>query len=119
MKGFVRFREVRGGFYYAQLEPDHDVLPLIARHFADRFRDQHWVIHDLRREKGIIHDATRRDWVMTPIELNTLPEFTEQELDVQGLWKSYFMHIAVEERRNPELQRSKLPLKYRRHLVEL
>ena len=119
MKGFVRFREVRGGFYYAGLDPDYYVLPLIARHFADRFRDQNWVIHDLRRGKGIVHDAARREWVPADIELTARPELAARELDFQGLWQSYFAHTAVKERQNLRLQRSRLPLKHRRHLVEI
>ncbi|HEY6872668.1 MAG TPA: TIGR03915 family putative DNA repair protein [Geobacteraceae bacterium] len=119
MLGFVRFREVRDGFYYASIEPDHHVLPLIARHFADRFGDQHWVIHDLKRGKGIVHDAARREWVLTELKQCRAPQFTERELDFQRLWKSYFGHVAVEERRNLRLQQSKLPLKYRKYLTEL
>ena len=85
MLGFVRFREVREGFYYAPLEPDHHVLPLIASHFADRFSDQHWVIHDLRRGRGIVHDANRREWLLTGLALCAGPEFSARELDFQEL----------------------------------
>ncbi len=118
MKGFVRFREVRGGIFYAQLEPDHHVLPLIARHFADRFRDQNWIIHDLRRGKGVIHDAASGEWVLTDLGVDIPPEATDRELDFQRLWKGYFEHVSVGERLNLRLQQNKLPLKYRRHLVE-
>jgi probable DNA metabolism protein len=119
MKGFVRFSEVQGGFYYARLEPDHNILPLIARHFVDRFHDQHWIIHDLRRGTGIIYDATRSEWILTGIELDADPGPTARELDIRGLWRRYFERIAIEERHNLRLQKSNLPLKYRRHLVEL
>lgn len=118
MKGFVRFREVQGGFYYAPLEPDHDVLPLIAGHFADRFHDQHWVIHDLRRGRGLIHDAGWREWVLTGIGLDGAPAFTERELDFQALWRRCFAQLAVRERLNFKLQSSRIPRKHRRHLVE-
>jgi probable DNA metabolism protein len=118
MKGFVRFREVRDGFYYAPLEPDHDVLPLIARHFVDRFHNQHWVIHDLRRGRGIIYDAGRRGWMLTDIVLDGVPGLTEREIDFQALWRRCFEQLVVRERLNLKLQSSRLPRKHRRHLVE-
>lgn len=51
-KGLVRFRQVEGDVWYAAIEPDHRILPLIAPHFAARFADQRWIIHDPRRGGG-------------------------------------------------------------------
>ncbi|KAF0219637.1 MAG: hypothetical protein FD174_1892 [Geobacteraceae bacterium] len=119
MKGFVRFKQTREGFYYAQLEPDHRILPLIAPHFSERFSDQNWIIHDIRRGEAIIHDAARKKWVPVEMDLCGTPEFTAKERLCQELWKRYFDRIAIEERKNPRLQGSKLPLKYRKHLVEV
>jgi probable DNA metabolism protein len=119
MKGFVRFRLVREGFYYARLEPDHNVLPLIAPHFADRFSDQDWIIHDLRRGMAIVHDVARKQRVTADLDLLENPDFSDGEKLYQDLWKKYFTRIAVEERFNPGLQRQNLPFKYRRNLVEI
>jgi probable DNA metabolism protein len=119
MKGFVRLMLVKEGFYYARLKPDYHILPLIAPHFADRFSDQHWIIHDTRQGRGIIHDAARKQWVIAELDLLENPDFTAGERFYRELWKKYFTRLAVEERLNPELQRRNLPLKYRRFLVEM
>lgn len=119
MKGFVRFMQVREGFYYARLEPDHNILPLIAPHFADRFSDQDWIIHDTRRGRAIIHDSSRKQWVPVAMDLLGNPDFSVEEKFFRDLWKKYFAKIAVEERLNPKLQRQKLPLKYQPFLVEV
>ncbi|GFE57681.1 TIGR03915 family putative DNA repair protein [Geobacter sp. AOG1] len=118
MKGFVRFRKVREGFYYAALEPDHRVLSLMAPHFADRFFDQHWVIHDVRRNLAIVHAARREGWEEVSLELTGAPVMSEREEWFQSLWRRYFDRLAIAARHNPRLQQSKVPLKYRRHLVE-
>ena len=118
MKGFVRFREVREEFYYAALEPDHRVLSLMAPHFADRFFDQHWVIHDVRRNLAIVHAARREGWEEVSLELTGAPVMSEREEWFQSLWRRYFDRLAIAERHNPRLQQSKVPLKYRRFLVE-
>ena len=39
---------------YARVEPDHDVLELVADHFADRFRHDPVIICDVGRNKAIV-----------------------------------------------------------------
>jgi len=118
MKGFVRFREVREGFYYAALEPDYRVISLMAPHFADRFFDQHWLIHDVRKNRGIVHEARRNGWEEVALELTGAPVMSEREEWFQSLWRRYFDRVSIAERSNLRLQQSKVPLKYRRWLVE-
>ncbi len=115
--GFVRFREVTGGFYYSAISPDHRVLPLIARHFAARFSDQQWVIHDVKHGEGIVH-RERREWLILPMESHADPDVTPAEERFQELWRSYFSTLAIAERQNLRLQQGKVPLKVRPWLVE-
>lgn len=116
--GFVRFQEVEGGFYYAGIAPDHRILPLIAPHFAARFRDQQWVIHDNRHGQGIIHDRNRREWLILSMDVHAEPDLTLAEEQFQVLWRSYFTTLAIAERENLRLQQSKVPKKVRPWLVE-
>lgn len=116
--GFVRFQEVTGGFYYAAISPDHRILPIIAPHFAARFRDQHWVIHDVRHGEGIVFDRRQRQWLLLPMEAQAKPDVTQAEEQFQALWREYFTTLAIEERKNMQLQQSKVPLKARPWLVE-
>lgn len=116
-KGFVRFREVEPGFLYASIEPDFDILPLIAPHFTTRVGDRSWMIHDLRRSRAAVYDLQR--WVMVDrVELTGAPELSESEERFTALWQRYFRSMAIESRRNPKLQQQHVPLKYRRHLLE-
>lgn len=116
--GFVRFKEVSGGFYYGAISPDHRILALIASHFAARFRDQQWVIHDLKHGEGIAYDRERGQWLLLPMEIHHQPEPTRSEEQFQELWRSYFQTLAIRERRNLSLQQGKVPLKVRPWLVE-
>ncbi|MEM6831600.1 MAG: TIGR03915 family putative DNA repair protein, partial [Bacteroidota bacterium] len=56
MEAFVRFKLTKDGLYYANIEPDFDVLPLVGQHFKDRYADQRWLIYDLKRKYGIYYD---------------------------------------------------------------
>lgn len=56
MKAFVRFKLTKDNLYYAIVEPDCNVLPLIQKHFKDRYADQKWLIYDSKRKYGIYYD---------------------------------------------------------------
>jgi probable DNA metabolism protein len=116
--GFVRFQEVNGGFYYSAIAPDHRILPLIAPHFAARFSDQQWVIHDQNHGEGIVYDRRQRHWLLLPMERHAKPDLTPDEEHFQQLWRSYFTTLAIDERQNLGLQQGKVPLKVRPWLVE-
>lgn len=116
--GFVRFQQLQGGLYYATIAPDHRILLLIGAHFAERFSDQQWVIHDQRHGEGILYDAEKKEWLLLPMELHEQPEATLQEVQFQELWRSYFSTLAIPERINLRLQQGKVPLKTRSCLTE-
>ena len=61
MLAFVRFELLQDEVYFAKIEPDFNVLPLIRKHFKERYADQKWMIFDLKRHYGIfcIHNRTR------------------------------------------------------------
>lgn len=120
MLGFLRFEELPGGVLYARMEPPYAVLPLIAPHFADRFRQENWIIHDLKRGLLALHPAGGW-WVLTDDrELNQkfLTGRSEREEEFQALWKTFCQTIAIEERRNPRCQQTLLPLRFRPHMNE-
>lgn len=117
-KGLVRFQQLEGDVWYAALEPDHRILPLIAPHFADHFADQRWIIHDPRRGEAVVFDPACREWAEAALEVTGPLPLTAGEEIFRDLWQRYFDRLAIAERRNPKLQRQNLPLKHRRHLPE-
>jgi probable DNA metabolism protein len=56
MEAFVRFQLTRDKLYYAIVQPDFNVLPLLHAHFKDRYADQRWLIYDTQRRYGIYYD---------------------------------------------------------------
>lgn len=117
-KGLIRFRHLDGDVWYAAMEPDHHILPLIAPHFAARFADQRWIIHDPPRGDAVVFDPLRRKWAETRLEVTGSLPLSAGEEFFRELWQRYFDRLAIAERRNPKLQRQNLPLKHRRHLPE-
>jgi len=143
--GVVRFR-LRGSVYLSEIEPAVDVLPLIGDHFAQRFHDQSFAIHDRVRGRAVLHPANG-PWEIVDVESDESAEGmgggtggsagsgaeggragdgarrTEKRLPTrpdayEEMWKRYFRTMSIDERRNPVCQRNFLPKKYWRQLVE-
>ena len=116
MKGLLRFEQMRDGAWLARMEPDHDVIQPLARHFSRRLRAQRWFIIDLRRQSAASWDGRELRFGM--LEQFSMPELSDDEQQVQAMWRTFFSTIAIPERRNPRLQKSNMPAKYWKYLTE-
>ncbi|MCI2061311.1 MAG: TIGR03915 family putative DNA repair protein [Eubacteriaceae bacterium] len=119
-RGIVRFSVLGDGekkIYYAPVEPDNDMIEFIAEHFSNRFRDQAFVIHDLKRAKAVI--SARGEWYISDFEKEKLPPLDPDEEKFRELWRLYFDTIAIRERTNPKCQAHFLPKRYRNYLTEM
>lgn len=124
MEAFVRFRKSNGGLFFAVIAPDYNVLPLICRHFRDRYADQPWLIYDERRKYGIhydlqhLHEITLDFTRAQGITVPSAVDIDEKEELYNLLWKDYFKNTNIEERRNMKLHIQHVPKRYWRYLTE-
>jgi len=114
-KGFARFKELADKTLYARIEPGHNILPLIAPHFAARLGPFNWVLHDAGRCTAALHTGGKLSYAA--VDAVNIRE-TDNEISLQKLWKQFFKAVAIQERLNPKLQRQFVPLKYRKNLTE-
>ena len=113
---FIRFSEYNGGLV-AVIEPKNKVLATIAPHFCDRFPNELFLIYDKTHQSVLIHKGGR--CVITDgIEDFVEPDSGAEDRFYRDLWGVYFDAIAIEERTNPECQRTHLPMRYRKHMTE-
>lgn len=126
--GFVRFQKTAEGIYFSAIAPRYNVLSLLLTHFADRFAAERWLIYDLKRRCGVYHEDGR--FHSPELDAATLRELEKSgslgadklaadETLLQEMWRSYFKSIAIQERRNPELQRRLMPRRYWKYLTEM
>lgn len=125
MEAFVRFEQATSGLYHATIEPEVNVLPLIAGHFARRYADQEWLIFDKKRRYGIRFDRHRVKLVRPTAGTvgaaapTLLPAaLTEHEPTFQQLWQTYYKSATIASRRSPERHRRHLPKRYWKYLTE-
>ena len=126
MEAFIRFQQTADGIFYAHIEPDFNVLPLISDHFRKRYADQKWIIFDLKRKYGLFFDLEKVNEITFDFtaemssNLNTLPA---QVLDPKEelyslLWKDYFRSTNIPARKNMKLHIQHVPKRYWKYLSE-
>ena len=130
MEAFIRFHLIDGGIYYANCEPDFNVLPLISEHFRKRYADQKWVIYDLKRDFGISYDLEKVEEITIQFDdpsaqkgvtnkLNGMESrFRESENNYRDLWNQYFKSVNIESRKNMKLHLQHVPKRYWKYLSE-
>ena len=116
LKGLVRFHQMQGGVFVADLEPDHNVITLLAPHFAARLKNEFFIIRDLRRYIAVVYD--KKEWYLVPLGSDITPADSKQDEFAQ-LWQLYFKKIAVPGRENRRLQLNYMPRRYHKYLTEL
>ena len=129
MEAFVRFEHTTDDIYFARVEPDFNVLPLIGEHFRQRYQDQHWAIYDVARGYGLYYDKSKST-PSRPADLQTITDLddavlrnpasihSQDEQRYQKFWQGYFTNVNIKERKNPRLHKQYLPQRYWKYLSE-
>ena len=120
--GLIRFSELSDGSWFATIEPDCDVLPLIADHFAVRYADMIFAIYDKKRSTALMHKPGSPWKIVDGFSIDTGdgqesneahdPPLSERELSIRAGWIKYFDSIAIVQRKNSSLQSGRMPKKY-------
>ncbi len=123
MDAFVRFEKTADGLYFAGIAPDFNVLPLNAKHFKNRYADQHWCIYDVKRDYGLLYNLESLRHVHLPsvnANLHSTPSnlLAEDEVAYKKLWKNYFESTNIQERANKKLHTQHVPKRYWKYLSE-
>ena len=116
----LRFEELENGVLLGKVDPEADVLTLMAPHFADRFPMENWMIYDRRRKKAVVHPK-RKSWYLVeeiPEEVLDSQKRSAAEQEMDTLWKCFHQAVAIPERANEKLQNSLIPLKFREFMNE-
>lgn len=124
MEAFVRFQLTADQLYYATVEPDFNVLPLITAHFEKRYADQRWLIYDVRRKYGIYYDLN--EVAVVDIGFHSFLQqgkaidgiYDKKEERYQQLWQQYFTSTNIAARKNTALHLRHMPLRYWKYLTE-
>ncbi|TSD66605.1 DUF4130 domain-containing protein [Inquilinus sp. KBS0705] len=123
MEAFVRFQKLKDETFYATVQPDFNVLPLLIRHFKSRYADQKWIIYDIKRNYGLFYDLHDTQYITLDFSTmnkagDVIAAFNEDEGIYQSLWKNYFQSVNIPSRKNTRLHVRHIPKRYWKHLTE-
>ena len=124
MEAFVRFKLTHDEIFFASIEPDFNVLPIILDHFESRYADQKWIIYDLIRNFGIFYNLEETIYINLNFdesfsaEKNNLSIYKASEIEFQKLWKEYFASTNIKSRKNMKLHLQHVPKRYWKYLTE-
>jgi len=124
-EAFVRFEQIGEAFFYAPVDPDFDVLPLILPHFKRRYADQSWIIYDTKRRYGIHYEKESGEVNEMVMDFSSVTEtagtgmiIDHEEEKYRQLWKNYFKSVNIPVRKNMKLHVKHIPKRYWKYLVE-
>lgn len=112
---FLHFEE-RGGMLGAVIHPKNRVLPLLRAHFCSRLPDESFMIYDATHGVAMLR---RGDEVRYLEMQDYAPEPDEAEENWQQLWQGFFRALTIEERRNPQCQRTHCPKRFWPDMCEM
>jgi len=120
-QGFVRFQELEDSILYSKIEPKNNIIAYILPHFSDRFPLENFMIYDAGRGILGIHPAGKQWYLVrncNSLEGQERLRLSEREREYEELFRYFCCKIGIEERKNPVLQRTMLPLRFRENMVE-
>lgn len=129
MEAFVRFKKAKDGLFLSLVKPDFNVLPIISRHFKERYQDQRWLIYDEQRQYGIYYDLDDVHQIEMNVEMvdpqirighsqSFSIELDDEEVLYDQLWKDYFKSVNIQARQNMKLHIQYVPKRYWRYMNE-
>ena len=116
LKGFVRFSDFNG-YLAAVIEPKNKVIPLLAAHFTDRFRNENFLIYDSTHRMALIYFSHRAE-IAENIDFE-LPSADAKEEYYRELWKCFYRTIGIKERYNPRCRMNLMPKRFWVNMTEM
>ncbi len=115
LKGFLRFMENDRGVLYAPYSPDNDITDLLAPHFAERLKNQKFVIHDIKRKIAALYDGNE---IVICHADGADVYLSEYEKTFEELWKLYYKSVNIKGRPHERQMKGYMPVRYWKFLPE-
>ena len=110
-KGFVRFKSI-DNIFLSDITPDHNILPILYKHFERRMPYEKWIIRDTGRCIAAVHLEKNTTICDCTVDADEGCDKYEQ------IWCAFYKSIAIKERTNPRQQRSYMPKRYWKNIIE-
>ncbi len=113
--GLLRFMQNNNQIFYAPYEPDCDITELIVGHFIARFKNEKFIIHDVKRKKAALYNG--KDCVFTKMDKADV-YISNDESAFTALWKEYYDSVNISQRPHEKQMKGYMPVRYWKYLPE-
>lgn len=117
LEQFIRFKHMDGDVWFARCNPNASVVPLLMDWFIPRFNTQRFVIFDENHLLSGVYDGRR--WYLVKGDAIAPPPESDDEHDMEEAWRTFYDSVSIDERYNPELRRSFMPMRLWRNITEV
>ncbi len=114
-KGLLRFKKIKGDYFYGEMEPKNDILDLLTLHFKNRIPKEKFIILDMKRKKCSIYNEGEISYYDVGdmyINKGSKDTFFEE------CWVEFYNAIKIDERENLKLMQNNMPKRYWKYLPE-
>ncbi len=115
LKGFVRFKELKSGILYSEIEPENNIIVMLSNHFKNRLKNERWIIKDNKRNIISIYNG-KNYCVVDNVDFNIDLDTTD---DFEDMWKVFYKTIGIKERKNDRCRMNFMPKKYWKYMLEV
>ena len=108
-RGFTRFSDF-DGVLGAEIEPKNRVLPMLRRHFCERYHNETFFLYDRTHREALLYSGGVSRIV--PLKHFEMAPPDEEEAGYRRLWRRFYDTVAIEARRNEKLRMTHMPKRY-------
>ena len=108
-RGFTRFSDF-DGVLGAEIEPKNRVLPVLRRHFCERYHNETFFLYDRTHCEALLYSGGVSRIV--PLNHFEMAQPDEVEAGYRRLWRRFYDTVAIEARKNEKLRMTHMPKRY-------
>ena len=105
-RGFTRF-SVFDGVLGAEIEPKNRVLPVLRRHFCERYHNETFFLYDRPHSEALLYSGGESR--IEPHNQFAMAQPDEVEAGYRRLWRRFYDTVAIEARKNEKLRMTHMP----------
>lgn len=117
LQTFARFQVTGDNLHFLVLQPQFDCLPLLRKHFQDKFQDQSWILADSSRGYGFYfhHQRTSEiEWTLGPCSESSTRRIAAYD-HTEPIYQSLYHHQLSNKNLSLKLFINQLPSNQWRH----
>lgn len=124
METLVQFQLTKDEVYFAIIEPDFNVLPLLSKHFRSRATGQQWIIYDTKRNYGLYHNQEGIELIHLDLkdsranQMRQNNAFIDEDCENRQLWNHYFKDNNIKSHINNKIRTQYVPKHNWKYLSE-